>query len=1142
MAGISLSSATIGGAGETLDINRFRISEGDSIDILLSRTSLGFGDFFGSSTIEYTVNGAVSDFGSFPATQDGVLDLSGGSLTLSSGSSKNFQIFAKQDDIAEPTKFLEISILVPAGDTIAGDRDTIFIELIDDDNDCTDTSPINIELASGELEDTDGDGLCDATGTIFLGRTDGISRLIRIENTELVVNDGFLELSGGTVYSELNGISEPLFSFDGTETLAYADSTLSFSEVSIDNDLELGGLDTEFTQLELTPSGIELDGEVTLPESLIYEGLTLGERQVSFDGDQPLFIGQNGTGFGSEGEDITFDINTLFNILNLFPDIDTEFSGVTYTYREDGSVVNQLEIQGRFEIDDFEYLEVVTGVDLDFIFDIDEENFIRIQNGITDFKGSLTFDDIPLPFDFEFDELDIELETNGGQLQNISGEGSIILPFKTEKGLIAGLGITRTENSFLIDSATVGANNLNFPVIGTPLFLQKAQGEISNLAAEGVSNAYTGGLGFTFGKEFTVSPPSFLERFIEAREVSIVGIDGELTIERGVSVTGSVEIGFFEDGKDDDNDIFQASGTIDWNIANKAFEVDANLDVLDGIVTGNGNIKVNYGSDNGSFFVSSQVALAVPNLEEFFFLGFLRGQEFANANYQAKASFDGSLDNDYIAAWGSIPIPIIGEKTLGFKLSGNLDFDIIGVNSLPPVGSFEIQPDTEFVLLNANWQNSTNRDVGVQVIDSEGNIIEEEDFAQNNIAIVEDLSSSVTKTVVVDDPDAGIWDIQITDTSGLGNVEYFAYEDVASPTLEITSLNTNDNNSELVINYSASDPDSEAEISFFYNDTNEEPGGFVITNSVVENDGDGSFVWNTENVPEGEYFIYGQIFDNETVPVSTDYVPQKIVVSESEIEIVDEISTEGNNSPSAEDNTVNDSEQSDPDSNNPVADDNSSDNNPDTGVSNPENPDLSSDLENPPVDSTGGIVALTDAELEAKQTSPEPTDGNDVLTGTSGDDFLAGGGGKDVLFGGAGADTYTYGAGDGQYIISDSGGESSNFDKLIFDSSIKPGEDTIIVEQREGKPDLDFYINNFSNRVRINSHFADVGNTIEFFELTYQKDGFDNTLFLNSRAIESVVPENTYTLLEVVEIDNNEFGADLTPITMEQRDDFLTDI
>ena len=256
-----------------------------------------------------------------------------------------------------------------------------------------------------------------------------------------------------------------------------------------------------------------------MPESLIYEGLTAGDRSIDFSGrESGLFIGSNSTGFGEEQGEIPLAITTPFEILNLFPDISTEFAGITYTYEDDSEIVNRLEIQGRFEIDDFEYLEVLTGADLDFVFDIadnprtEEENFIRIQNDITDFKGSLTFDDIPLPFKFEFDELNIGLETSGGQLDSISGDGLIKLPFRTERGLVAGLEITRTDDSFVIDSATLGLDGIGVPVPATPLFLERVQGTVFNLAPDDVSNGYTGGLGFTVGKKLTISPPKFFRK------------------------------------------------------------------------------------------------------------------------------------------------------------------------------------------------------------------------------------------------------------------------------------------------------------------------------------------------------------------------------------------------------------------------------------------------------------------------------------------------------------------------------------------------------------------------------------------------------------------------------------------------------
>jgi len=88
-----------------------------------------------------------------------------------------------------------------------------------------------------------------------------------------------------------------------------------------------------------------------------------------------------------------------------------------------------------------------------------------------------------------------------------------------------------------------------------------------------------------------------------------------------------------------------------------------------------------------------------------------------------------------------------------------------------------------------------------------------------------------------------------------------------TPSIKITAPSTNVSDTEVTIEWNAFDADSEATISLFYDTDNQGFDGVLIADGLAETDGQGSFVWNTENIPLKDYFIYAQISDETHSPV-----------------------------------------------------------------------------------------------------------------------------------------------------------------------------------------------------------------------------------------------------------------------------------
>ena len=193
--------------------------------------------------------------------------------------------------------------------------------------------------------------------------------------------------------------------------------------------------------------------------------------------------------------------------------------------------------------------------------------------------------------------------------------------------------------------------------------------------------------------------------------------------------------------------------------------------------------------------------------------------------------------------------------------------------------SFFVGEETPWFSMAANWENDNNN-VAIEVVSPDGTIYTEADIANSDhINIVEEMSDETHRIVHIDSPDAGEWTIKVTNPNDLGNVELGAIGGTNPGSIEITSLEHNTDDSTVTVNYEAFDVDSDATVSFFYDEDGEGFDGYLISDTATETDGTGSFTWNTEGVATGNYHIYAMISDDNSIP-AYDYSEQSISITE----------------------------------------------------------------------------------------------------------------------------------------------------------------------------------------------------------------------------------------------------------------------
>ena len=703
------------------------------------------------------------------------------------------------------------------------------------------TSPLIIEADNGDFTDNNNDGIFTAPqgSVIFIGHEGGIRRMLRIVDSITVYDKNCVTITGGTVFSEIGGVTEPLFTIDGSLTLPFYDpSTAGIIETGNNTikEFKLAGLDYNVASIAIFANEFRLGGNFAIPAS--FAGQPFG---ISLNQPDTVIFRQNDIRLGASGSVEFPDRNfTIFELL----EVETSDLEISYT-----APIDTLKIQGEVLLKPF---VKNTSIIPEITANVTNNNSIQIVDGKVGGRVTFEVEDISPAKGWEIGgSVTIDRLINSNPIE---GTGFIKFPFAGKK--------TRRKNkqsglAFNLEFVTQPTTELNFvegivkfpvpiPVFTTGFFVNQVNGRLNNLAPSNPELVeFGGGVRLTGGAKVS--------------KIGLINVDLNGTV-NAEEVTGQGRISIINPA------IIQGTtrATLNWNTG--TFKAISNVSIYGGLLKG----TASFATDSSFNFVMRGTAtLNVP-----FFIPHISGEKIAGANLLFKSSNDNNLANDFVQAWANISNPLgslTGQKqtiTVGVRQSLNSILpEFLGIE-VPITGSWDVEPNTSYLLVSANWENPTDANRPIQVIDNNGNIIAEEDFAANNIAVVEDLTDENTKTVIIANPEAGRWDVELVSTEGLGEVTYFASRDSDAPTIEIIEPSQTVPGGEVEITFDAFDADSEANISLFYDDDGEGFDGIQIVDGLIEQDGRGNYIWNTAGVATGEYHIYAIALDDTNAPAS----------------------------------------------------------------------------------------------------------------------------------------------------------------------------------------------------------------------------------------------------------------------------------
>lgn len=542
------------------------------------------------------------------------------------------------------------------------------------------------------------------------------------------------------------------------------------------------------------------------------------------------------------------------NLLNVLQVQATELAAIC-----DAGPPKQLRLQGKV------VLPQLNNATADFSGD----NYIGLNEQGFDLVGRLSVDELPIvPGFWTLRDLFVDIDTVD---DTILAGGTLTIPTGIEVQAEVGF-VDGSFNSLSLETPSASnPDTLNKPLGSTGIFLQRIAGAVNHVAdTDPMPVSFEGYLQATGGPSVTLSLPSWAGGTFSGRlvEFDVNGVldrnhldtSGVLTLANGLAtVDGGV--------------------VLDWNQG--YLEADGDLNVLDGLITATGNFRADSDLD---IHVVSNATFGVPDV-----IPLIGGTDAVSGDFVLDYSNDSSSFNDFVAAWTTFTIPLLGSLQLGFRVYLDGSYGIIGaaeineIVSPPPVGegeqavgaSFSIPTGTPWTLLSAQWDDGAV-DRTIVLTSPSGETITEADLAgRSDIAIVDDLSDPMRRVVVVTTPEAGQWTVSVSDDADLVNLQFNAFIENSLPTVDVVALSGGDRGAPVEITFDAIDVDSTANVSLFYDTDGQGFDGIRVVHDLIEADGRQSYSWQPASLPAAEYFIYAAI-DDGINPVQLVYAPQSI--------------------------------------------------------------------------------------------------------------------------------------------------------------------------------------------------------------------------------------------------------------------------
>ena len=246
--------------------------------------------------------------------------------------------------------------------------------------------------------------------------------------------------------------------------------------------------------------------------------------------------------------------------------------------------------------------------------------------------------------------------------------------------------------------------------------------------------------------------------------------------------------------------------------------------------------------------------------------------QVSSRNFQLQVVNDNNPGNDFLQAWTSFSA--LGfSKTIGvrFLLDGS-SASVIGEDDVPLYKSWVVDANIADLTMHARWEQAATTAVTTRVLIysdlSKTQLratINETDYAAHGIVKLDQLGDSRNAYVWVTKTTAGVYDLELVNSHGLGAVTFAATTTAKPIVLELGAATLV--GQQLTLAYAGTAPKATPELRFFIDTDGEGQDGVPIGVSNTLN-AQSSFSWNAAGLALGQYHIYAIALDGNSIPVS----------------------------------------------------------------------------------------------------------------------------------------------------------------------------------------------------------------------------------------------------------------------------------
>ncbi len=528
----------------------------------------------------------------------------------------------------------------------------------------------------------------------------------------------------------------------------------------------------------------------------------------------------------------------------------------------------------------------------------DESNYITIsrQGGVTlvDMKGKITVKELNLiPGAWGLKQFTLIIDT---KKEILGGSLTITIPSGKE------LEGTLVFKDGLLNEIGVKASKLNYPIGTTGAFLEEIGMGLKNLSDGTKPLELEGEATLTLGPAVTVPLPDFLGGEYRGTALA-VKLKGKISLEEISGSVTAVVVGSAE------TFVGLGQGELFFKMNWKTGEITLNgrLALLGGIITETGLLTLKGRSDYLAIFGRVEASIRLPEVSG---LGPLSGKALGSGTALMKFISRGGSVSGFVAGWATINLPeydipfygpVGGPTTVGLKIYfDGTETEYLNAEAIAALpgsaaslaslvsrpaavngtqGAFFAPGNSRYLLLSAHWTNAANN-VPLIVEAPDGRRIAEADFAANKIGVVADLSDPNRKTVMVAGPTEGVWRLIVPNAAALGAVDFSAVRDnpLPRPTTTVTGPAGVVGGASIPITFNAQAPGTNAKVSLYYDTNGDGYDGVLMVDDLAEQDGPGTYLWDTSELSAGDYFVYSVIEADGQVPVFSNYSTGRVQI------------------------------------------------------------------------------------------------------------------------------------------------------------------------------------------------------------------------------------------------------------------------